>query len=111
MPDVARNREDWLDEIVVEQRYRWTRPTPTLLEGLLRQDLPCRIRQSYAGNHPVLHVAIGTNGTHNYWQWATLDRETSEPLPKEEAIAGLRKIIELTMITSRSSVVPKLLSA
>jgi len=111
MPDATPDRADWLDEIAREQRYRWTRPTPTLLEAMLRPDLSCRVRQSYVGNGPVLHVAIGTNGTHNYWQWATLDRVTSEPLPKKEAIAGLMKIIDLTMITSKSSVIPKLLNA
>lgn len=111
MTNATRKREDWLDEIATEQRHRWARPTPMLLEAMLRTDLPCRIRQSYVGSHPVLHVAIGTNGTHNYWQWATLDRVTSEPLPKEQAMAGLMKIIDLTMITSKSIVIPKLLNA
>ena len=102
---------DWLDEIAADSRFAWARPTPTTLETELRPDLPCRVMMSSAGSDPVLYVAIGTNGTHNYWQWATLDRVTSEPLPKKEAIGGLMKIIDLTMITSRSSVVPKLLNA
>ena len=111
MPDLTHDMEDWLNEIATEQRFQWTRPTPGLLEASLRPDLPCRVRQSYVGSHPVLHVAIGTNGTHNYWQWATLDRVTSSPMPKEAALAGLMKIIDLTMITSKSGVVPKLLNA
>ena len=78
---------------------------------MLRTNLPCKVMMSATGSEPVLYVAIGTNGTHNYWQWATLDRVTSEPLPKKEAIAGLMKIIDLTMVTSKSSVIPKLLNA
>ena len=103
------NHSDWLDDISTEQ-YRWTRPTPALLETMLRPDLPCRIRLGTVGDHPVLYVAIGTNGTVHYWQWATLDRRTSEPLPKEEALSSLWKIIDLAMITSKSRVVPELLS-
>ena len=102
---------DWLDEIAADPRFAWARPTPTTLETMLRADLPCRVMVSAIGSDPVLYVSIGTNGTHNYWQWATLDRVTSEPLPKVEAITGLLKIIELTMITSMSSVIPKLLNA
>ena len=104
------DRTDWLDEISSEQ-YRWTRPTPTLLETMLRPDLPCRIRLGAVGALPVLYVAIGTNGTVNYWQWATLDGRTSKPLPKEKALSSLWKVIDLALITSKSRVVPKLLSA
>lgn len=103
-------REDWLDEISADQQYDWTRPTPATIETMLRPDLPCRIRQALVGAHPVLYVAIGTNGTHNYWQWATVDRLTSEPLPRKQALADFWRLTELAMITSKSRIVPRLMA-
>ena len=65
----------------------------------------------YVGDSPVLYVAIGTNGTVNYWQWATVNQRTSEPLPKTEAIDQFWRIVDLAMVTSKSRVTPQLLMA
>ena len=94
------NGTDWLDEIGTE-KYEWTRLGPASLETMLRPGLPCWIMLESVGDHPVLYVAIGTNYTVNYWQWATLDRQTSEPLPKTVAIDHLWRIIDVAMTTSK----------
>lgn len=101
---------DWLDEIRA-QRFEWIRVGPASLETMLRPDLPCRIMLESIGENPVLYVAIGTNCTVNYWQWATLDPSSSKPLPRAEALDRLWRFIDLAMITSKSKVRPKLLSA
>ena len=99
---------DWLDEISAGE-HEWTRISPASIEAVLRPGLPCRIMLGEAEGSPVLYVAIGVNGTVDYWQWTTLDRLTSEPLPKDEAIEQLRSLIEMAMLTSKSQVKSKLL--
>ena len=75
---------------------------------MLRPDLPCRITGGEVAGRPVLYVAIGINGTAHYWQWATLDQDTHQPLPRATALQNLRRFITLAMITSESEVVGEL---
>lgn len=50
------------------------------------------------------------NGTPDYWQWASVDVYTGEPMPKEEALARMRDLIDLASITSKSRIKSKLLT-
>ncbi len=59
-------------------------------------------------DQPVLYVAIGANGTARYWQWASLDQQTGEPLPREEATRRMWQLIGLAMITAKSRFEPEL---
>ena len=94
---------DWLEEAAAG-KYLWTRIGSAGLEAEIAPGLPCRVSLERRGEHPVLYVAIGTNGAPDYWQWASVDMEAGEPLPKEEALARMRDIIELASITSKSSI-------
>ena len=98
---------DWLDEIA-GGRHNWTRVGPDRIETELNPGLPCRIVASEVGGHPVLYMAIGKNGTVQYVQTASLDRESGRPLPRAEAIRNLRQVIDVVSITSLSQVRPKL---
>ena len=101
---------DWLEEEAASGKYQWTRIGPAGLEAEVVPGLPCRVNLGRQGEHPVLYVAIGINGTPDYWQWASVDVYTGEPMPKEEALARMRDLIDLASITSKSRIKSKLLN-
>ena len=100
--------ECWVDEIVRNGPHEWERLGPFSTRSLLRPDLPCRILAGEKDGQPVLYVAIGTNGTPRYWQWATLDQKTRRPLPREKAMESLRKFVRSVLTVSESTVAGEL---
>ena len=100
---------DWLDEAAAG-KYHWTRIGPAGLETEVLPGLPCRVKLGWRREHPVLYAAIGINGSPDYWQWASVDRDTGEPMPKEKALARMRDVIELASITSQSRIKSQLLA-
>lgn len=100
---------DWLEEAAAG-KYHWTRIGPAGLETEVLPGLPCRVKLGRRREHPVLYAAIGINGSPDYWQWASVDRDTGEPMPKEKALARLRDIIELATVTSKSGIKSRLLN-
>lgn len=100
----------WIDQIVEGSSYEWERTSPTYVQTMLGPQLPCRVSAGKVDGHPVLYVAIGINGTPRYWQWATLDQKTHQPLPKAKALHNLWRLINLVLITSESQVVGELIS-
>lgn len=101
------DRAAWLEELS-SQVYKWVRIGPHRIETELRPGLPCRVMSGDSEGHPVLYMAIGTNGTIHYWQTSTVDRETGQPLPKEEAFDRLLTIMDLAAFVSKSKVRPVL---
>ena len=100
--------KDWVDEIVSEGPDQWERLGPLSTRSLLRPDLPCRILAREKDGLPVLYVAIGTNGTPRYWQWATLDQSTRQPLPKGKAMESLRRFVQSVLTVCESAVAGEL---
>lgn len=100
---------DWLDEAAAG-KHHWTKVGPTGLDAELAPGLPCRAGLGFREGRPVLYLAIGINGTPDYWQWASLDRETREPMPKEKALAAMREVMELASLTAKSKIKSGLLA-
>ena len=100
----------WIDQIVEDSSHQWERIGPTYVSTMLRPNLPCRITAGEVDGQPVLYAAVGTNGTPRYWQWATLDQNSHQPLPQTEALRNLRRFLDLTLITSESEILGELAS-
>ena len=100
----------WIDGIVESSPYEWERLGSSYARTMLRPDLPCRITASEVDSQLVLYVAVGTNGTPRYWQWATLDQRSRRPIPQVEALARLRRFLDLVMMVSESEVQGELAS-
>ena len=100
----------WLDDVKREMGSDWTRSAPHCVEGVLAPDLPCRIIAGEKKGLPVLYVAVGENCTANYWQWATVDQETLDPLPREAALRSLWRFFDLARKTARRVVLPELVA-
>ena len=99
----------WLDEIASDPKYEWHRVGSRRITTDLGDDLPCYVMLgNRRGVAPVLHLAVGHNCTVHYWQWTSVDRDTGEALPREEAIRRLWRVIDLTIKRTRSAVVPEL---
>lgn len=94
---------DWLDEAATG-KYHWTRVGSTGLDAELAPSLPYRVRLGFREGRPVLYLAIGINGSPDYWQWASINRETREPMPKEQALAAMREVMELASVTAKSKI-------
>ena len=90
----------WLEEIA-GSGYDWVGGGEDRIETELRPGLPCRITAREIDGHPVLYMAIGTNGTFHYWQTATIDPHTRLPLAKEQALGDLLMVMRLASIVSK----------
>ena len=101
-------RSSWIDEIARTPGYEWFRVGPRRIETTLAPGVPCQIMAGGEGDRPVLYVAIGHNCTIHYWQWASVDQETKEPLPLEGALDEMWLITDLAIRRTRSEVVPEL---
>jgi len=98
----------WLDEIA-GSGYEWIRVGSDRIETELRPGLPCRITAREINGHPVLYMAVGTNGTFHYWQTATIDPQTRQPIPKDQALGDLFMVMRLAAIVSQFDASPKLI--
>ena len=99
---------DWLDEIS-ERRCEWVRTGPHRIESELRPGLPCWIVAGEVQGLPVLHMAVGVNGTLHYWQTATVDQESRRPLPRAEALRHVWQVLDIVEVVCRSEASPRLI--
>ena len=97
----------WLENISTDGRYEWRHAGTNALKTDIDGRLPCTAVVRETPDGTVLFAAIGRNGTVNYWQWASIDRETSKPIPKKEALRQFWHLLELTALTSKSIAVAK----
>ena len=99
--------ESWLEDISADGRYDWRPAGTNALKADIDGRLPCTAVVRETPDGMVLFAAVGRNGTVNYWQWASIDREISKPIPKKEALNQFWHLLELTALTSKSIAVTK----
>ena len=102
------SRASWVDQIGQNTEYEWARIGPHRIETWLTSDVPCQIAMGEKGCRPVIYLAVGRNGTAHYWQWASVDLKTNEPLPREAALTEMWLIINMSVQQTLSEVVPEL---
>ena len=101
-------RSDWIEDIVQNRTYEWSRIGQHRVETMLTPELPCQIAVGEKDREPVLYAAVGHNCTVHYWQWASVDQKSRKPLSRPRALDELWLFIDGAIERTRSEIVPKL---
>lgn len=101
-------RSDWVENIVQDPRYEWTRTGRYRVDAMVATGVPCQVAVGEKNGQPVLYVTVGHNCTVHYWQWASVNHRTRDPLPRQEAFNETWLFIEDAVRRTRSEVVPQL---